>query len=142
MSSLISWDWRAISEPTNHNGFAVYGIRLLNNHVVIPINRFLGTDTEGLLTIGMTTNLESRRNQFIRGLTRGYGHSAANLIFILKRDSPEFTNLAPEPEYQIAYRIAESSAQARKLESEFTKKYFNSFGECPPLTSVLPNRYD
>lgn len=142
MSSLIPWNWGAISEPTHHNGFAVYAIRLLKNHMVIPINRFLGTDTEGLLTLGMTTNLESRRRQFIQGLKKGYGHSSANLIFILMRDSPAFANLVPEPEYQIAYRIAESNAEARKLESEFTKKYFNRFGECPPLTSVLPNRYD
>lgn len=142
MSSLIPWSWREISEPTNHNGYAVYAIRLLNNDSVVPINRFLATDTEGLLTIGMTTYLENRRYQFIRGVTKGYGHSAANLIFILNRDSAEFTSLVPEPEFQIVYCIAESNTDARKLESEFTRKYFNRFGECPPLTSVLPNRYD
>jgi len=140
MSALITWKWTPIDESTNHRGPALYAVRLLSRGIVVPIPRFLSVDTEGLLTIGMTTNLENRRRQFIRGTTKGSGHSAGNLLNRLAKLT-SFKRLVPELSFELAFRVADDKQNALALESESTNKYFECFGEAPPLTSVIPDRY-
>jgi hypothetical protein len=140
MTPLVNWQWKALLEPAACRGAAVYAVRLLDRGAVVPIPRFLGVDAEGLLTIGMTTDLERRRCQFIRGYTKGRGHSAGNLLFFL--NSVEvFQRSFCDASYEISFYAVTDEQEARRLESQVTKEYLARFGEGPPLTSVIPDRY-
>jgi len=140
MAPLITWKWKALSEPTGCRGAAVYAVRLLDRGAVVSIPRFLSIDAEGVLTIGMTTNLERRRRHFVRGYAKGRGHSAGNLLHFLS--AIETFNLAfPERSYEISFRAVTDGGEARRLEAQVTKEYLARFGEGPPLTSVIPDRY-
>lgn len=140
MTSLIEWQWRALSESTSHQTNAAYAVRLLDKRGVVSIPRFLGNDSEGLLTIGMSTNLERRRRGFIRGLTKGRGHSSANILFFLRTEAHQ--SVIEGARYEISFCPAATRDDALQMESRLTRSYLARFGEAPPLTSVIPNRYE
>lgn len=140
MAPLVIWNWKALEQPTRYGGAAVYAVRLLNRGAVVSIPRLLGEDTEGLLTIGMTKNFERRRCQFIRGCTKGRGHSAGNLVFVLGA-LEAFRSAFPARTYEISFLAVPDEKEARRLETRVTKEYLARFGEGPPLTSVIPDRY-
>jgi hypothetical protein len=140
MTALIDWQWKMLSEPTGHHAAAAYAVRLLNQGSVVSIPRFLGVDAEGLLTIGKTTDLEERRRRFVRGSSKGRGHSSGNTLFFLNFVGV-FQKFFREPSYQIAFKPVATDLDARRLESDLTKNYMIRFGEGPPLGSVIPDRY-
>ena len=139
MAKIIRGEWSAITDGTGHSGAAIYAVRLLNQGRVVRIRRFLGIDSEGILTIGMTKNLEQRRRQFISGYTRGRGHSAANLLFPFLRS--RFRSKFQSSAFQLAFQPIRSLAAARERETSLTHQYWKRFGEAPPLTSALAARY-
>ena len=61
-------DWNEIHQSANFNRTAIYRIRLVSEAEQVHICRFLGTDKAGILCIGKTTVMESRRSQFVRAL--------------------------------------------------------------------------
>ena len=70
----IDVEWLEITEPANYNGSAVYEIRIVERGEPgepAIIDRFLASDDRGVISIGMTTNMETRRRQFVSGMTRG-----------------------------------------------------------------------
>lgn len=140
MTRVVKGRWQALSKPTGHRGPAVYAVRVINREAVVPIPRFLGVDREGLLTIGMTRNLERRRRQFIRGSNKGRGHSAANLLCFLSKFGA-LKRCFRVPSYELSFRRTSDERQARLWEAEMTREYLVRFGEGPPLTSVIPDRY-
>ena len=140
MTRVVKWGWQELSKPTGQKGPAIYAVRLVNCEAVVSIRRFLGVDREGLLTIGMTTNLERRRRQFIRGSSKGRGHSAANLLYFLSKFGA-LKRCFREPRYELSFRRVTDERQARRWEAKMTKEYLGRFGEGPPLTSVIPDRY-
>jgi hypothetical protein len=140
MKAVSRWSWHALCDSGDYDGPAVYAVRVLNEGRVCRIPRFLGTDPNGILTIGMTTNFDRRRRQFIRGMNHGRGHTAANLLYPLKTRKL-FHSTIPEPSYQICFRRAKDEANARSWEELLTRQYVRRFGEAPPLTSLVPNRY-
>ena len=140
MATLIKGKWHPLSEPAGYDGPAIYAIRLLNNGVVATIPRFLAPDNEGLLTIGMTSNLDRRRNQFMRGRKKGRGHSASNLLFLLDTKR-KFASQFNTPEFEILFHAVEDKETAAHREAEMIRKYLFRFGEVPPLSSAVPNRY-
>ena len=137
---LLAQDWRSVLESTGYKGPAVYAVRLLDNGVVVPIDRFLDTDYNGVLTIGMTTNLDRRRSGFVRGYTKGRGHSAANLLFALKL-CEAYGRRFKAPSFEIAFEPIADEADARQREAKLIREYFERFGEIPPLSSAIPNKY-
>lgn len=136
------WEnWSDINENKNYQGPAFYAVRLLIDGVVVPIPRFLGVDSEGLLTIGMTTNLEKRRRQFMQGIKMGKGHSAGNLLYKLMGLNSLFKNTRSNASFEISFTKVPNKQVALEYESKSTNEYFERFGEVPPLASVLPDRY-
>ena len=139
----MKWSpWKNITESSRYDGCAVYEVRLVNkeDHPVI-INRFLGTDKEGILAIGMTTNMERRRKQFIYGENRCRAHSEGNLLFLLKEYS-RFKTKYNRTRYQYRFQKVKTRDDAKKKEKKLIKDYFKKYGEVPPLNSAIPDRYD
>jgi hypothetical protein len=107
----------------------------------IAINRFLGTDKKGILSIGKAAGMEKRRRKFLSGLRGHKVHSEAHLLFLLAK----YSRLQPrhrDRQYQLRFLALESRHQAKKKESELIKDYVKRYGEVPPLDSAIPNRND
>lgn len=131
--------WKALDVASGHRGPAVYQIRLARGRTAVVLRRLLESDPEGLLAIGETSALENRRRQFLRGLTTGAGHSEANLIWILSRETPTkklFRNAVVE--YRFCH--AGTKAEAVQLERDEVWQYARRFGEVPPFNSSFPGR--
>jgi len=137
-------DWKNIDEVSEYNGrcpyngCAIYKIRMRIGNKKVPIPRFFKIDKEGLLCIGKTENFERRRNDFIRGWERGYGHAGANLLYLLNKHTNIrriFRNYTCQYSFK---RIGQR--QINKLESQEIIKYVKKYGEAPPLNSVIPGR--
>ncbi len=137
---MTRWRFRPIDSPTGDVGPAVYKIRLVIDGAVVHIPRFLCEDRSGILQIGVTDNLESRRRRFMRGLNVGKGHSEANLLHMLERRS-SLLRTFPKARYEIAFRLMHEREQAAAEEEALIKAYLYRFGEVPPLNSAVPNRY-
>lgn len=141
MRRLIRGHWLPMTEPIAYRGPATYAVRMVRRGRPVVIPRFLGCDQEGILTIGMTRQIEARRKQFVSGYSRGHGHSAANLLFPLlrrTRSKPLFKDVR----FEFAFRPQKSVNSARDLESLLTAKYWKRYGEAPPLTSAFAARRD
>jgi hypothetical protein len=132
--------WIKLEQAANYNDPAVYKIRLCRSGAPVSISRFLGSDDDGLLCIGKTSNLEQRRKDFINGITNGNGHSEGNLIYILERITSLSVN-HPNREYEYSYIKAKRNGEKDTLEEKHIKAYVKQFGEAPPLNSSIPNRY-
>ena len=132
--------WAKLAQAANYNGPAVYKVRLCCSGATVSINRFLGSDKDGLLCIGKTSNLERRRKDFINGITSENGHSEGNLLCILEEKTSLSTKY-PNREYEYSYIKAKSNGEEDTLEEKHIKAYVKQFGEAPPLNSSIPNRY-
>src|SRR5205814_4241887 len=131
---LIRGYWLPIKQSARYSESAVYVIRMLKRGRIVAIPRFFGIDREGILTIGMTTNMDQRRKQFISGYTRGHGHSAGDLLFRMKRP---FVSQFKSVDYEYAFQSVKNAAESRRIEMDLTHTYWRRYGEAPPLTSAL-----
>jgi hypothetical protein len=143
MEIWMKWTpWKKIEAPSERSEPAAYRIALLDAAgVPLPLSRMLGIDRDGLLSIGKTTSMESRRRQFVSGMTRCYGHSEGNLLHLLLRYSRLKEIVANAT---IVYQFVDASTdkEAKSAEARLLKDYLIRFGELPPLNSAIPNRYD
>jgi len=97
--------WKYIDKLSGHDSHAVYEVCLVTEEGAhVAIDRFLDEDKKGVLCIGMTTNMERRRKQFISGESEGYCHSEGNLLFLLKKYSRFKKNIVC-PSISIAFRM-------------------------------------
>jgi hypothetical protein len=137
----LNWSrWQPIHQPAEHNTPAVYIVRIVYAKRPVRIPRFLASDRRGILTIGKTSKMETRRRQFIRGLDGNWGHSEAELLHMIRRAASlprsiakgalEYTQ-APIPEH----------IDLDRIEEVLMKTYAREYGEPPPLNSAIPNRY-
>jgi hypothetical protein len=142
----MNWsDWLPLSTGSDYYKPAVYQIRLVGNGVPFSFSRMLGGDPHAILAIGQTEKMEVRRKtirrkQFACGVEKCYGHSAANLLYLLMNYSrlKEHVN-APSVEYSFAK--CGSAKLAVDREAAMLRSYFIRHGELPPLNSILPDRY-
>ena len=136
----LNWsDWHDITQPANYGENAVYRIRLMNQQGPAMISRFLGADSNGILCIGKTNDMEKRRRQFVRGLKGKFGHSEGYLMHILQKVSP-FSALYANTEWQYSFAKV-GSGEEEAVEAQEIKAYVKEFGEVPPLNSAIPDRY-
>lgn len=141
MTKAFSWsDWKDIAESCGHWNAAIYEIRLMTKGKPSLIRRWLGDDAGGLLTIGQTKNMESRRNNFIRGMTKCEKHSAGNLLYFILAHS-RMRSIVPMHGIQYRFLKMRTAADAKLLEALNVKQYIIKFGEPPPLNSAIPDRY-
>jgi hypothetical protein len=132
--------WWSLDRIAGYRGPAVYKIRLCHTDIPASIPRFLGTDTNGIVSIGKTSNMEKRRLQFVRGLQKGRGHSEANLLHILGQHSTLAT-IYPDHYYEYSFLQIMQPGQENVIEEAQIKAYVRQFGEVPPLNSAIPDRY-
>jgi len=140
--SDLNWsDWRSIREPSGRNGAAVYMVRILDaeGHVR-PVNRFMATDSEGVVYIGKAESMEKRRRRFISGMLRCKGHSGAKFLNLLIRYTP-FGPILTSVQYEYRFAKVADDAEARKAEATSILGYCMRFAEPPPLNSAVPGRY-
>jgi len=137
----MSWsDWQPLDACSDHYGAALYERRLCTAAGPIAVPRFLATDAHGLIMIGQTNNMEARRKQFIRAVTKCQGHSEGNLLYYLLEYSP-IRKLYPEHAIQYRFREEADKAAALLAENRVIKAYIREFGEAPPLNCAIPDRY-
>ncbi len=137
--------WRSLGTKTLYGGAGTYELRMV--HTVrgktqpVPIPRFLQRDNRGLLLIGVTARIETRRKQFICGVERCHGHSEGNLLHLLTKYTP-LTKQLPDYQLEFRYHPATDQREAELAEEQSIKRYVRRFGEAPPLNSAIPNRYE
>ncbi len=132
-----SWESIKLSASPPHS--AVYRIRLVSEGDSVTIPRFLASDPEGILSIGVSGNMERRRKAFLRGLAHGRWHSEANLLRLLQIHT-SLIHLFPDAEIHYSYSMAANREDAASAEEAILKGYVVEFGEVPPLNSAIPNR--
>ncbi len=133
--------WKEIGEKSNYKKAAAYKIHLVNKKgEKVHIKRFVGTDTDGVLCIGSTNNMDVRLKKFIYSRKTGKkGHSEAQLLNLIE----SFNNFKQRyKNYKLQYCFWEkpSKKKAKKEEERLIKKYVKKFGEVPPLNSLIPNK--
>jgi hypothetical protein len=137
----MDWSpWLPLSTPSDRWEPAVYQFRLMNDGVPFVINRLLGSDEDAILTIGKTKNMEARRKQFACGLEKCYGHSEANLLYLLINYS-RLKRVVSKPSVEYRFTKRETDQLAIEHEAALLRAYIVRHGELPPLNSILPDRY-
>jgi len=137
----MSWsEWQPLAKKSGYAGPAAYEVRIVTVAGPIPVPRFLAIDQRGLLSIGETGNLDSRRQAFIRGMETCSGHSEGNLLYYLLRHSP-LKKVHPEHRLEYRFRKESDKAAAKLAEERMIKAYIRAFGEVPPINSAIPDRY-
>lgn len=139
--SVLWTEWQDLSQSSATNEPAIYEIRIVDeNGTPLRLGRFLDLDELGLISIGLTTDMERRRQQFLCGMDNCYGHSEGNLLNLLRRFS-RLQEVFPAAKYQYRFQAA-TNADVPSLERRAIKRYIRRFGEVPPLNSAIPARYD
>ena len=93
-----------------------------------------------MIVIGVSKNMENRRNDFLAGVKRGKGHSEGNLFYLIDK----YAGLKKKLEsFEVEYTFQPKNTRKAAAISEemLIKHYAKRFGEVPPLNSVLPGRY-
>ena len=132
-------NWKKITERCPHVSYAVYRIafaKAIDPFQSVPIPRFLGTDEQGILSIGMSRQMERRRTNFVNG-----PHSEGILYRILQKYC-RISEVFPDVICVYSYTPMETEEAAISLERHSIKKYLMRFGEVPPLNSAIPDRYN
>jgi hypothetical protein len=133
-------DWKSIPiyKPikSNDNNIGVYRVRIFKEGNPYPINRLNGTDSDGILSIGMSKNLEDRRNKFFRIVygSRKFNHSEA-ITWWLVRNVSKFKEETCSLKFD--YRFLNDEVKAIKEEKRLLQEYFIEFSELPPRARVL-----
>lgn len=95
-----------------------------------PINRAIGIDKLGSLTIGESCNLRKRINTFL-GCASGRipkGHMAG-----WRYNQLSLSRAFPLEELWCKWVVAETKEEAYAIEGQELRKYVNKHGELPPL---------
>ena len=111
----------------------------------VQIHRWKGTDKNGILSIGQTSNMERRRKQFLKAINDGGelftgirgGHVTGNMIHLLDRLNGK-KKLKKNLRYES--KTFNSKPEAENAEKEAIRKYVEIYFEVPPLNSNIPDR--
>jgi hypothetical protein len=137
----MDWNSIPIYKPIECNGkcTGVYRVRLFKEGNPYPINRLNGTDSDGVLSIGMSKNLEDRRNKFFRIVygNHRFSHSEA-ITWWLVRNVSKFKEETCSLKFD--YRFLNDGVKAIEEEKRLLQEYFIEFSEPPPLNAVIPKR--
>ncbi len=133
------WIQSEIDNETKYEGAGVYQILLFRNQKPVPIHRLVGTDMEGVLALGHTKNIETRRKQFRRSSEAERGHSEGIQWWLVRRfHKPGFEGT----EVKFKYTRLGSKPEAEKEEARQIKAYSEKHGEAPPLNGSIPKRIE
>ena len=123
--------WYDIEDVFNENG-GVYVLFSKQNDTIVPINRLLGSDVNGVLYIGKADSFLDRVIDLKKSMSPKHKSTAHECGVRWKNHDGIY---AKYPYESLYVRLIESD-DPRKLESFRLKEYEEMFGELPPLNRV------
>jgi hypothetical protein len=142
---MSNWSrWRDISSTQQSGDLSdrpgVYKIRLADSQGhQIPIERFLGKDSEGLLTIGESKHLRTRVKEFEGGWSKGrFGRSTTGdrLFLALVFKQSYWKSRYRNPLLQVSVMKVSSKKQAQKQEENCLKNTSETSESCLHLKTI------
>jgi len=133
--------WRVvdINYEIDYDGPGVYKIQLIDkNSKPLEIRRFGGTDEEGVLVIGCSEHIDTRRKQFLTSSAGERGHTEGIQWWLVKH----FSEWAKQTSLRFAFAELGTKEEAMRVEMEEIQSYFMKYGEAPPLNGVIPKRIE
>lgn len=130
---LLSEDafWNIINERYLNQG-GVYKIIAVRERKRVPINRFLGTDKEGVLYIGKAASFVQRLISLKRSISPDYNGSA-HICGRRYKSNPNISKVFP---YNILHIEFIQVTNPEEYERELLTTYANLYGEVPPLNAI------
>ncbi len=125
-------DFWTIIKETHFDKGGLYKIVAVRDGVRVPINRFLGTDEEGVLYIGKATSYLDRVINLKKSISPNYKGTS----HICGRRYKSNPNIALKFPYDLLHIELIFSEDPEKLEKLFLNAYFKKYGEVPPLNAV------
>ena len=125
--------WQKLKRDHGDKG-GVYKLHCLdeeNDRRLIPINRVLGVDQEGVLYIGKASVIHNRIGDLMKSLSseyKSFGHPAGQLYAINKKLQESF------PFDRLCVTVLPSE-NPTDTEIEELRKYFDEYGEVPPFNA-------
>ena len=112
----------------------IYKIIAVRNGQRVPINRFLGTDNEGVLYIGKATSYVKRVIDLKKSIApvseyKGKAH-------ICGRRYKKTTKIAEQFPYDQLFVDLIPMDKPEEKEKELIRTYFETYGEVPPLNAI------
>ena len=123
--------WELINERYSNNG-GVYKIIAVRNKHRIPINRFLGTDKEGVLYIGKATSFIDRVIDLKKSIAPNY-NGRSHICGRRYKSNPDIAKHFP---YDILHIELIQADNPEELEKKLLLEYSNVYGEVPPLNAI------
>jgi hypothetical protein len=123
--------WKLINDQHGAAG-GVYKIIAARDGMRIPVNRFLGVDSEGVLYIGKATSFLDRVIDLKKSISPDYNGTA----HICGRRYKSNPNIAVSFPYDILHIEFIQSDHPEKLERELLTEYAKQYGEVPPLNAI------
>lgn len=119
--------WKKLSDKKG----GVYKIIAVRDGTIIPQNRFLGIDTNGILYIGKATNYIDRVIGLVKSISPKYKGSS----HICGRRYKSNPNIAKQFPFETLYLEIITTPEPEVTENKLLKDYFDRFGEAPPLNA-------
>ncbi len=110
----------------------VYKIIAVRDGQRVPVNRFLGTDNEGILYIGKATSFIDRVIDLKKSIApdyRGAGHICGRRY----KANPNIAKFFP---YEILHIELIVTDKPEELERQLLNDYSHLYGEVPPLNAI------
>jgi hypothetical protein len=123
--------WNSINERHKQNG-GVYKIIAVRNETRVPINRFLGTDNDGVLYIGKATSFIDRVIELKKSIAPDYNGTG----HICGRRYKANSNIGKQFPYEILFIELLQTDKPEELERFLLTTYAEKFGEVPPLNAI------
>jgi hypothetical protein len=123
--------WEHINNQHQQNG-GVYKIIAVRNGERVPVNRFLGTDVNGVLYIGKATSFIDRVIELKKSIAPDY-NGTGHICGRRYKANPNIVKLFP---YDILHIELFQTDKPEELERNFLTEYANIFGEVPPLNAI------
>ena len=123
--------WDNIQKRHQDKG-GVYKIIAVRNGQRIPINRFLGTDNEGVLYIGKAISFVDRVIELKKSIDPDY-NGTGHICGRRYKSNPKIAEQFP---YDQLFVDLFQTDKPEEKEKEFFEAYFNTYGEVPPLNAI------
>lgn len=123
--------WENINKQFGNSG-GIYKLVAIRNNQVLPVNRFLGTDNEGVLYIGKANSFLDRVIELKKSISPDYKSSGHDCGKKYKSNSA----ISEQYPYEILFMKLTQSETPSDLERQLLSEYVKKFGEVPPLNAI------
>jgi hypothetical protein len=125
--------WNDISKSSIGIGGGIYKIFSQDNHIRKPIERLLDKDINGILYIGSATSYLNRVINLKKSILPDY-NGQSHICGRRYKSNPSIALKFPAENLYIELIPTDNPIELEKTE---LKKYFDKFGELPPLNRKI-----